>query len=234
MNLVQHQVHRILNKYVLDATRDRKDILALQALAPLAPPAYLPWNQAAMRPSAIVTVLNEIVINRRRRIVECGSGISTFFIGRLLRRKGGHLYTLEHDEDWARLLEQELKAEDLQDVVTVVFAPLAPTSFGWNGTHTPWYGEDKLQCLKSEGGIDLLIVDGPPAYSAELRHARYPALPFFKDALASDYAVVLDDINRRGEQEILERWESILGIPFQRRFVDGTIGVGRARRSFTV
>src|SRR4051794_1030911 len=143
MNLVQHHTQRIVNKFPLDATRDRKDILAMQALAPLAAPAYLPWNQAAMRPSAVVAVLNEIVINRRQRIVECGSGISTFFIGRLLQRKGGHLYTIEHDEDWARLLEQELKAEGLEAVVSVVFAPLAPTTHGWAGNQSPWYAEDK-------------------------------------------------------------------------------------------
>jgi len=233
MNIVQHQVQRVFNRVLLDATRDRKDILAMQALAALAP-GYLPWNPAAMRPSAIVAVLNEIVINRRQRVVECGSGISTFYIGRLLHNKGGHLYTIEHDADWARLLTAELKSAGLAGVVTVVVAPLAPTSVGWQGSPTPWYAEDRLQCVKAAGGIDLLIVDGPPAYSADLRYARYPAVPFFKDALAADYAVVLDDINRRGEQEILERWESLLGIPFQRRFVDGTIGLGRTRRSFTV
>ncbi|HUS15988.1 MAG TPA: class I SAM-dependent methyltransferase [Chloroflexia bacterium] len=233
MNVVQHQIQRIVHKFALDATRDRKDILAMQVLAPLSS-RYLPWAQAAMRPSAIAALLNEIVINRRRRVVECGGGVSTFYIGRLLSRQGGHLYTIEHDEDWARLLAAELTAEGLAGVVTVICAPLAPTSVGWPGRSTPWYAEDQLTCLQRAGGIDLLIVDGPPAYSADLRYARYPAVPFFKDALAADYAVVLDDINRRGEQEILERWESMLGVKFQRRFVDGSIGLGRARASFGV
>ena len=231
MNIVQFQAQRLLNKYLLDGMRDRKDILAMQALAPLAR-AYLPWSQAAMRPSGLLAVLNDIVINRRTRIVECGGGISTFYIGRLLRERGGHLYSIEHDDAWAALLEQQLAAEGLAAQVTVVHAPLAKPSLSWNGS--PWYAQDRLAAIKTAGPIDLLIVDGPPAYSAALRYARYPALPYFKDALAADYTVVLDDINRRGEQEIAARWAQTLGVPFQRRLIDGTIAVGRPRHSFTV
>jgi predicted O-methyltransferase YrrM len=229
MNVVRYRIHRVLNRHLLRAARDRKDILAMQALAPLSP-AYLPWNPTAMRPTAVVAILNEIVVNGRRRVVELGSGISTFYIGRLLRDKGGHLTTVEHDEDWAQLLEQEIRAEGLEKAVTVVHASLAPGSHG----PQPWYAEDTLRPVVDEGGIDLLIVDGPPAYEAGQEQARYPAVPFFAAGLAPDCTVVLDDINRRGEQEILERWESQLGMRFDRRFLHGTIGIARTRRSYTV
>jgi predicted O-methyltransferase YrrM len=237
MNIAQHHIHRVLNKYLLDGMRDRKDMLALEALAPLSV-TYLPWSQAAMRPSGLVAVLNDIVINGRSHIVECGSGISTFYIARLLKQRGGHIHTIEHDEAWAGLLVKALEVEGLSERATVVFAPLeeARHSFasrsGRNGSS--WYAEDKLGCIRAKGKIDLLLVDGPPAYGKELRYARYPAVPFFKDYLADDYTVVLDDINRRGEQEIVERWERELGVKFDRRFIDGTIAVGRPRHSFSV
>jgi predicted O-methyltransferase YrrM len=233
VNTAQHQVHRVLNKYLLDATRDRKDILALQALAPLAR-GFLPWSQAAMRPSGLLAVLNDIVINGRTCIVECGGGISTFFIARLLRERPGHLFSIEHDADWAALLQQNLDAEGLGAQATVIHAPLVATPLGWNGGTSSWYADDKLRDLKRAGQIDLLIVDGPPAYTQDLRYARYPAVPYFKDALAPDYTVVLDDINRRGEQEIAARWGRELGMPFNLRFIDGTIAVGRPRHSFSV
>ncbi len=231
MNILQHQVHRTLNRYLLDGMRDRKDMLAMEVLAPLSH-GYLPWSQASMRPSGLVAVLNDIVINRRANIVECGSGISTFYIARLLKRRGGHIHTIEHDADWAELLRKSLEEEGLQDHTTVIFAPLAKSSHTWSGSL--WYDEEKLASLKAGGNIDMLLVDGPPAYGKELRHSRYPALPYFKSALAADYTVVLDDINRRGEQEIVERWETELGIKFSRRFIDGTIAVGRPRQSFSV
>jgi predicted O-methyltransferase YrrM len=229
MNAVRFHLHRVLNRHLLRAARDRKDILAMQALTPLSP-SYLPWNPTAMRPSAVMAILNEIVINGRRRIVELGSGISTFYIGRLLRDKGGHLTTVEHDEDWAQLLEQELRAEGLEKAVTVVQAPLVAGSHGAR----PWYAEDALRPILDEGGIDLLIVDGPPAYEAGQEQARYPAVPFFRAGLAPDCTVILDDINRRGEQEILQRWESLLGLRFDRRYLHGTIGIARTRQSYTV
>jgi len=231
MNMLSYNVHRVLNRYLLDNLRDRKDMLAIQVLAPLSS-NYLPWSQASMRPSAIVALLNDIIINNRSHIVECGGGISTFYIARLLRERGGHLYSIEHDADWARILQQALEAEGLGDHATVIFAPLAKSSHTLNGNL--WYDEEKLRCLIGSGRIDLLVVDGPPAYGQELRYARYPAVPFFKSAMAEDYTVILDDINRQGEQEILQRWEQKLGITFDRRFVDGTIGVGRPRRSFTI
>ena len=133
-----------------------------------------------MRPSGLVAVLNDIVINNRSRIVECGSGISTFYIGRLLQERGGHLYTVEHDADWADLLQRALAQEDLSEYVTVVYAPLKEDKHTWNGA--TWYDEEKLGCIKTQGKIDLLVVDGPPGYSTELMYARYPAVPYFKDA----------------------------------------------------
>lgn len=234
MNTIQYQLHRTLNRYLLDGMRDRKDTLAMQALAPLSS-KFLPWSQAAMRPSGLLAVLNDVVINRRRSIVECGGGVSTFYISRLLRERGegGHLFSIENDQDWASLLQQSLDKEGLSEWATVVFAPLAPTSHGWNGSGA-WYSEEKLACISDKGKIDLLIVDGPPAYSTELRYARYPAVPFFKSSLAEDYTVVLDDINRRGEQEIAERWGQELKVKFSLRFIDGTIAIGRPRHSFSV
>jgi len=231
MNRLQHELHKVLNRYLLDGLRDRKDMLAMQALSPLSR-GYLPWSQAAMRPSAIAAVLNDIVINNRAYIVECGSGISTFYTGRLLKERGGRLFTIEHEEQWVALLQGLLAKEELSECVTVIHAPLEPSKHALDGGR--WYDEEKLRCITGGGKVDLLIVDGPPAYSRELRHARYPAVPFFKDHLAADYTIVLDDINRRGEQEILEKWERELGIKFQRRFVDGTIGMGRPRHSFSV
>ncbi len=231
MNMLTYNVQRVLNRYLLDGTRDRKDILAMQVLMPLSS-RYLPWSQAAMRPSALVAVLNDIIINSRTHIVECGGGISSFYIARILKERGGHLYTIEHDPEWATVLNKALEAEQLHDYASVVVAPLTKTKLSLNGA--PWYNEEKLNHLTTERQIDLLIVDGPPAYTRELRHARYPALPFFKDSLANNYAVVLDDINRQGEQEILQKWEEMLGVTFNRRFLDGTIAVGRPQHSFTV
>src|SRR6476619_3416714 len=145
MNRARYNIHKILNKYLLDGVRDRKDAMALEVLSPLSL-SYLPWSQAAMRPSGLVAVLNDIVINGRTHIVECGSGISTFYIARLLKERGtGHIHTIEHDEPWANLLVKALEKEELSEQATVVYAPLAASEHSWGGTQ--WYDESKLGCI---------------------------------------------------------------------------------------
>lgn len=197
----------------------------MQALAPLST-GYLPWNPAALRPAALVTALNEVVVNERRQIVELGGGVSTFYLCRLLAHSNesrvGHLHTVEHDGDWAEWLERKLEAEGLDEVSTVIHAPLVS-----NG----WYDADKLRYLRD---IDLLLVDGPPAFAEGLEHARYPAIPFFIKALAPNWTIILDDIDRRGEQEILQQWEAELGVRFERRLTRGSIAIGRSNPSYTL
>jgi hypothetical protein len=217
----------------LRASRERKDLLAMQMLAPLSS-TYLPWTVSAMRPSGVVVVLNEIAVNGRQSIVELGSGVSTFYIGRLLQRLGGRLWTMEHDERWADQVDQELRRQALDDVVTVIRAPLTPSSPGWPGEDGKWYERGKLTETIAGGPVDLLLVDGPPAYLAGREHSRYPAVPFFAPMLADDYAIILDDASRQGEQDIMERWERQLSITFERRLINGGIGIGRSRPAFTV
>ena len=212
---------------------NQNDIVANHYLAPLST-SYLPWTKSAMRPSGLVAVLNEIIINRRKWIVECGGGISTFYIARLLREKGGHLYTIEHNEQWCELLMQELSKEDLSKYVSVIFAPLISSEIKIDNENTDWYDLSILEKQLSSLKADLLIVDGPPAYELEKQLSRYPAVPFFLTYLAEDYTIILDDINRPGEQEVLQAWEQQLGIVFERRLAQGNIAIGRAKSSLII
>ena len=96
------------------------------------------------------------------------------------------------------------------------------------------FGHSSLARLCGLCEIDLLVVDGPPADEEKDKHARYPAVPFVRDHLAQDYTIMLHDIIRAGEQEILIRWEREYKLNFERRYRDGFIGVGRSRKALTV
>jgi predicted O-methyltransferase YrrM len=202
-----------------------RDLHAWQILRPLlAAGGYLPWSEGAMRPSGLVDVCNEIVLAERRRILELGSGTSTVLLARLLRTTGGTLTAIEHDGRWATWVAGQLAAEQLQDVARVVHAPLEPSPRAAGGT--PWYAAEPLAQALADGAPDLLIVDGPPAYRSDESLARLPAVPALLDRLASDAAVVLDDIARAGEHEVLERWEHESDLRFERR-PDSGIAIGR-------
>lgn len=201
--------------------RGFSDEVAMHALAAL-PGPYLPWGSGAMRPAGLVSVCNDIVLNERHRIVELGSGISTVLLARLLSQRpapgGCLLVAVEHDARWARWVREQLDREGTGTAVTIVQAPLTPHPLAERGLH--WYDEAALleglrEALRGDP-IDLLLVDGPPAHAAGHGLARYPALPVLRDRLAPGGTVVLDDVERQGEQEILHRWERETGLGFDR------------------
>lgn len=192
------------------------DLAAWHVLRPLLDGhPYLPFSSGAMRAAGLVHVCNLVVHRAPAEIVECGSGVSTVVLARLLAERGvGRLTALEHDPGWARRVEEQLAREGLDALARVVLAPLDAGG---------WYAEAGLAALPA--AIDLLIVDGPPADSAELAHARHPALGRLGPQLAADALVVLDDIGRAGERRVLERWEQETPWRFA-RLDDEAIAVG--------
>jgi predicted O-methyltransferase YrrM len=235
----RHQHRRARAAYLLRRSIDSRhfdDDAARIALGALSGP-YLPWSHGAMRPAGLVTVCNDIVLHGRRRVVELGSGVSTVLLARLLTQRHPtsefRLVTVEHDENWAEWVSGQLDREGLGGSVTVVHAPLRSHPLAEPGRF--WYDRGALTygldaTLRGEP-IDLLIVDGPPAYQAGNELARYPALPALRDRLAPGATVVLDDIERPGEQEVLSRWEQHTGLVFDRKFVETGIATATVTHS---
>ncbi|MGH8828609.1 MAG: class I SAM-dependent methyltransferase [Jiangellaceae bacterium] len=203
-------------------SREFSDEAAWHALAALTGP-YLPWGAGAMRPAGLVAVCNDIVLNGRRRVVELGSGISTVLLARLLHQRppsgGFSLTAVEHDAHWVTWVTEQLDREDIGSDIQVIHAPLvrhpqAQHDLGW---YDPDALSEGLKSALQGDQIDLLLVDGPPAYTPGCGLARYPALPVLREWLAPGATVVLDDVERPGEQEILRRWEGETGISFDRQ-----------------
>lgn len=202
-----------------DDPRHAEDLHAWQVLRPLLDEGnYLPWSTGAMRPAGLVLVCNEIVHRGTTRIVECGSGVSTVILARLLRQRGGGaIVALEHDARWAALVTDMLRRETLVDVARVVHAPLEDDP--------PWYARSALTQMPDD--VDLLVVDGPPADAPGQGLRRAPALAAFGPRLTKTATVVLDDVNRPGEREVLTAWESETSWRFS---VDEAAGVATGQR----
>jgi rhodanese-related sulfurtransferase len=184
-------------------TIDAEDARALQALSSLQG-GFLPWSGSSMRPTAIVGVVSDVVVRQRRMIVECGSGNSTLFAARALSQAGGegHVYSLDHDRDWAAVTARAIAREALDQWASVTHAPL----------RGGWYELDVLPAVEA---VDLLVVDGPPAYVPGTETARQPALEMFWERLLPGATVILDDSWRAGEKQVLASWQRRYGLRFQ-------------------
>jgi predicted O-methyltransferase YrrM len=152
----------------------------------------------SLRPDAL-RLVEELVGEGRATVVECGSGLSTVRIARAL--SAGHVHALEHDPHWAATTRAALADEGLTEFATVIDAPLVDG----------WYDRAALERLPAEG-IELLLVDGPPAGEPEIERRRYPALPMLAGRLAPNAVILLDDADRPGERWALDRWLAELPI----------------------
>jgi hypothetical protein len=150
-------------------------------------------------------------------VLECGSGLSTIVLGRLLAARGGRLVTIEHDAGWAAFVRRMVVEHGLQDVVTIVEASLAPAPVG----SLDWYDLDVVLPALAGLAHDLLLVDGPPAWMDGHELARLPAVPVLAKHAAASCTVVLDDADRAGERQIVEVWERETGVKFARYTAQG-------------
>lgn len=156
-----------------------------------------------MRPTPILAIVNEIILNERQMIVECGSGNSTVFAARALSQgeRNAHIYSVDHDPRWAMLTNTAIAREGLQSWASVTCAPLVDG----------WYDRTLLPQIED---IDLLVVDGPPAVKAGNETARLPALYEFSERLKPRATIVLDDCRRKGEKRVLAAWEKSYAVTF--------------------
>ncbi|QQY80915.1 class I SAM-dependent methyltransferase [Tamlana sp. s12] len=209
MNRVRKLKKMILN-FEEQLTHHRKkgdDIYAMSILQPLLlGRAYLPMNGGALRPLSLAYILNEIVLNNRRCILEFGSGISTLLIARLIKENKleAKVFSVEHNEEWALKLASMLKNEGLDGFVNIIHTDLfkVETELG----NINWYDLKKIKSETNDFEIDLIIVDGPPANNEKIKYSRYPALFEFGASLADDFCLILDDVNREGEKVLLSKY----------------------------
>lgn len=162
--------------------------------------ALSPTRGWSASPDFLLLIARHARDARPQTVVECGSGTSTVVLARCMQLNGsGHVYSLEHDPEFASSTRANLERHGLGEWATVVDAPLR--SHDLNGETWPWYTHEALP----NGEIDMLLIDGPPEAVGAL--ARYPAGPNLFPSLSAGATVFLDDTIREDEKRIVERWQ---------------------------
>ena len=92
---------------------------------------------------SLFKVLNDIVINNRKTVIEFGSGFSTVLTGRLLKKNGidAKVFSVENSRGWMETVQKLLAAEGLTANTELVHAPLQPVTWVQDNTLS-WYATD--------------------------------------------------------------------------------------------
>lgn len=158
----------------------------------------------AMDAISTLSLVKEILNRKPKLVVEFGSGTSTFWIASALRKNGvGKIISFEH-LDWIADQNKSMLVENnLAQFAEIRVAPLEEMNLG--GEDFLWYSTKHVHDAPKE--IDMLIVDGPPANTCD--NARFPAFPTLIDHLSEGAIVVVDDMSRNEEKEMVERWQAL-------------------------
>lgn len=177
-----------------------EDYMQLMRLVPMPLPMPRPGTWAASE-DLLLWLAGYVLEHRPKTVVDLGSGQSSVWMAAAMRTAGydGQVFGIDHDEAYAEGTRDLARRQGVEDWLTVVHAPLHEQEIA--GKTVRWYDLDALSGIRD---IDLMSVDGPPGQGTS--HARWPALPALHDRLSSAAVVVLDDMIRRDEQEILDDW----------------------------
>lgn len=152
---------------------------------------------------------------RPASVLDIGAG-QTSLLWAMLRRRGfvGDVLTLEHDALWGARIAAQVTHE-------VMVAPLRPRTV--DGRTVTTYDWD---AVRAQRGFDVIVCDGPIGTP---RHSRRGILTML-DALPGDFALVLDDAERVGEQDTITAVHDRL----QAAKIDYAVGVVRAAKTQAV
>jgi predicted O-methyltransferase YrrM len=179
---------------------------ALQSLKTMFPETvYFPPTRGwAGSPDFLLKLVELVITESPKYVVELGSGVSSVVLGLALNKfNNGKLVSIEHEVEFALKSQKIIEINKLNEIVDVNFCPLL--KYHYHDAVWQWYD---LSQVKFEHSIDLLVVDGPPRKLQE--KSRFPALTILIDKLSPEATIILDDANRENEQEVIKAWEFYL------------------------
>jgi predicted O-methyltransferase YrrM len=184
----------------------------------------LPYTRGwAASPDLLLFLHEKIRTRKPELVVEFGSGVTSLIIADALQQNGvGRLQSFDHDPAYALATRTRLEQSGLSGIAQVSCVELVdwtPPSSTELGDAWKWY--DITKNIDELNGIDMLLVDGPPAKTCA--YARYPAAPTLIDRIKPDGLILLDDTIREDETRIAEAWRDQLGLEltFQPDFEKG-------------
>lgn len=190
---------RRVDRTGLDVVRQVESLLQLLARVDTSARRFPASGGFAMNPDSLL-LLSDLVRQRRpKKILEIGSGTSTVWMATFAESVDAQLISVDHLEEYREFTQQSLRDFGLEARVDLRLAEL--TGIEVCGEATQWYAPDRFDDLYD---IDMVIVDGPPESTGP--NPRFPAFPLLRDKLSPGALIVVDDLHREQETQMVEGW----------------------------
>ena len=158
-------------------------------------------RKMAASPDFLKLVVETIMINKPKLVLELGSGVSSIIASKSLEKNGnGKLISIDNNDKYAKFTRERLSMENLTDVARVITSELKMQII--NEQNYMWYESTFLKEINQN--IDLLIIDGPPRIIN--KNARYPAIPLLKNYFSEKIIILIDDGNRQDDSQTIKKW----------------------------
>lgn len=161
----------------------------------------LPYNQWSISPQGMMMIVNHILVNDVKTIVEFGTGVSTIFLNNLSLKNDLNLkiISVDHDLNWQSLIRKKYKA----DHVEYIHCDLN-TNLKFKNNDYTWYNLKALNKIDKQN-TDFVIVDAPIGNGSF--YERAGAFEFFKNELTrNNFSCYLDDTNQAPLKEIMKHY----------------------------
>lgn len=158
----------------------------------------LPYNAWSISPQGMMVIVNHVLVNNVKTIVEFGTGISTVFLHNLSVKNnlGLKIISVDHDAAWQKTIREKYKAEQVEYIQCPVNRKMK-----FKNKEFLWYDEAPLKGIDRQK-TDLVIVDAPIGTGSP--YERAGAFEFFKDELSrKNFSCYLDDTNAAALKEIM-------------------------------
>jgi len=158
----------------------------------------LPYNAWSISPQGMMMIINHILVNDVKTIVEFGTGISTVFLHNLSLKNNLDLkiISVDHDAKWQQTIKTRYKATGVE----YINCPLT-TNMVFNNKPFSWYDLEALKNIDQQS-TDFVIVDAPIGTGSP--YERAGALEFYKQEFnRSNFSCYMDDTNYPPLKEVM-------------------------------